>query len=75
MINVGDIVKITMGTIFSSSEVSGIVVSISPVMPHLEPHTPFQPGPIYDVKLLTSEGMIWSSMIDQTDKIEILRKV
>jgi len=59
----------------ASKTVIGTIISISPMMPHLEPYSPLQPGPIYNVQILTTEGKMWTSCIDQRDSIEVIKEL
>lgn len=70
----GDLVKITLqnGSKNSPEIIVGTIVSIAPRMPHLEPDPPIQPGPVFDVKILVSDGTVWSSWVDQRDFIEVI---
>lgn len=65
----GDLVKIRLQ--FKEDDVVGTVLSIKPTQPHVT--KPTQPGPVYEIKILTDKG-IWESWIDQRDYAEVLAK-
>ena len=71
---VGDLVKITLRDFMKSDPqiIIGTVLDACPGRPHITPESPSEPGPIYEIKVLTTSGEIWESWIDQRDEIEIL---
>jgi len=70
-VKAGDLVRIKLQFKCQPQEVVGTVLSIKPNSSHVA--KPLQPGPVYEVKILTSEGSIWESWIDQRDQAEILQ--
>lgn len=68
---VGDLVKIKLQfSSTSANEVIGTILSVKPAQPHI--CQALQPGPVYEIKILQSDGKIWESWIDQRDYAEIL---
>lgn len=63
----GDLVKIRLQ--FREEDVVGTVLSIKLTQPLIA--KPTQPGPVYEVRILTNKG-IWESWIDQRDYTEVL---
>lgn len=75
----GDLVKITLQGFINRKNpdiksVIGTIIDMSPIMPHIEPHPPLEPGPVYELKILTIQGIIWELLVDQRDKIEIINE-
>lgn len=66
----GDLVKIKLQFKSQPQVIIGTVLSIEHNSSHVT--KPLQPGPVYQVKILTNEGSIWESWIDQRDYAEIL---
>lgn len=52
----------------------GTVLETGHGMPHITPDSPSEPGPIYEIKILTTSGEIWESWVDQRDEIEVLEE-
>ena len=52
----------------------GTVLETSLGKPHITPDSPSEPGPIYEIKILTTSGEIWESWVDQRDEIEVLEE-
>jgi len=71
----GDLIKITLKDFMrvSPQVLIGIVVETKLSLPHLSSDVLESPGPIYEIKILTTSGEIWESWVDQRDEIEILK--
>jgi len=52
----------------------GTVLETNLSKPHITPESPSEPGPIYEIKILTTSGEIWESWVDQRDELEILEE-
>jgi hypothetical protein len=52
----------------------GTVLETNLSKPHITPESPSEPGPIYEIKILTTSGEIWESWVDQRDEIEVLEE-
>lgn len=73
---VGDLVKITLRDFMRSNPqiLIGTVLETNLSKPHITPESPSEPGPIYEIKILTTSGEIWESWVDQRDEIEVLEE-
>lgn len=69
----GDLVQITLHGV-CKDKIAGVILEVSPAVPHIpSPSDPMQrPGPIFNLKILKTDGEIWDSWIDQYDTVEVL---
>lgn len=71
----GDFVRITLNDYIKDPDEPPQV--ITGTLLHVRLETPLvlasiEPGPVHEVKVLTVEGEIWESWIDQRDSAEVL---
>lgn len=72
----GDFVKVTLiDRVKKAPQVLiGTILHVKPSLPHISSDPPLQPGPVYELKLLTTSGEIWDSWIDMRDDVEIIQE-
>ena len=73
----GDLVKITLQDFIKDPEMAsevviGTVISVSPEKPQVG--LSYQPGPVYNIKILTTDGAVWKSWVDQRDIVEVIEE-
>lgn len=73
---VGDLVKVTLRDFIKSEPhvIVGAVLDVNPSLPQIHAEPQMEPGPIYEIRLLTTSGEIWESWVDQQDEVEVLEE-
>lgn len=70
----GDLVKIVLEGPYNGPKdvIVGTIIDVHINTPNVSPDVLQPPDPIYKIKILKIDGVIWDSWIDQRDSIEIL---